>query len=145
MTVIEEPVEAGGDVLVAGFALDASDDFAGGVEDEGGGKSVAEVEAVEGVEVRAEPDVEGDVVLVEEGFDLRAVFGLVGGDRDEVDAALAILLVELDEAGKLVEAGCAPGCPEADDGDGATQGAEALRMSGEVGELEVGDGFGCGG
>ena len=46
LAVVEEPVEVGGDVGVAGFAADAADDLAVGVEDDGGGKDVAEVETV---------------------------------------------------------------------------------------------------
>ena len=134
---VEQPIEGAAYVVFAGFSQDAGDDLALVIEDEGGVQFVAELCAIEHVEVGAEPDLHREGISGEELVDGSAVFGFVGGDGDEANLLAGIFLIQAGEEGKFFATGTAPGGPEIYNSDGAAEVGDFLRFAGEVFEFEI--------
>lgn len=112
----------GGDKFAAEDAVFVDDvafgDLAGSVEGLDAGGGVADGEEI-------------DVVLLEEALVLVGIFILTDGDDDD----LGKLVLEGEQAGKLLDAGGAPGGPEVDDDDMTAEAGE-IGGVGAVGEVE---------
>jgi hypothetical protein len=137
LTIAKQPFQVTRHIGIAGFAADAANYFAVAVQDDGRGDHIAKVEAVERTDVGPGPNIQHDVLLLEEGLNLGKVFRVINRDGDEVHAPRSVLLAEDRETGKFFAAGCAPRRPEADYREGAVKIAEAMIAAGQVVKLEV--------
>lgn len=130
------------DVLLEGGALDdagVADGDAAFPVDEQGKRHRFQVEAIaEGLV--ADDDGVLHAFLLGKGADqLRAA--VVHGDTDDGEAVLPVLPVEVDVPGQLDLAAAAPGSPEVEQDDLATEARESDGLAVEVGESEVGGGL----
>ena len=94
LAIAKEPVQIARHVRIASFTPDATRHLAIAIEDDGCGNDVAEFESVKGADVGAGPDIEGDVLLLDERLDFGEVFRVVDGDGDKAHALSGILLAE---------------------------------------------------